>query len=204
MTTNLKVLLIAGASFLLLVLVLFLSMTHWFDSATFLENATKAQWRDNQSTYDTMWKTIKEVAQVPEQYKEDFKQLLVADNAAKFGPNGSTATMQWFKERNINFDSSMYRKIQDVIESGRQDFKRSQTELLDKQRKVQDMTQSYWGGIMAQHYNFPRVMAGDFAPPRDADGDGKLSVLDYPIVTSARTQAAFATGKDEEVNVFGK
>lgn len=204
MTTNLKVLLIAGASFLLLALILFLSATSWFDSATKLENTTSAQWRNNQNTYDTMWKTIKEVAQVPEQYKEDFKQLLVADNTAKFGPNGSNATMQWFKERNINFDSSMYRKVQDVIESGRQDFKRSQTELLDKQRKVQDMTQSYWGGIMAKHYDFPRSMKGDFAPPRDADNDGKLTVLDYPIVTSARTQAAFATGKDDEVNVFGK
>jgi len=204
MNTGSKILLAGGAALVVLVIALFLSMTHWYDTATQLENATSAQYKDNQSTYDAMWKTIKEVAQVPEQYKEDFKQVLVADTAAKFGPNGSTATMQWFKERNINFDSSMYRKIQDVIESERQDFKRSQTMLLDKQRKVADLTQSYWGGVMAKHYDFPRTMRGETVPPKDLDGDGKLTVLDYPIVTSVRTQKAFATGQDDEVQVFNK
>jgi hypothetical protein len=204
MSTSKKILLIAGASVLLLGLILFLSMTSWYDSAVKLENTTIAQWKNNQNTYDNFWKTVKEVAQVPEQYKEDFKQLLVSETAAKFGPEGSKATMQWFQERQINFDSSMYRKVQDVIESGRQDFKRSQTELLDKQRKVADMTQSYWGGIMAKHYDFPRSLKGEAAPPKDTDGDDKLTVLDYPIVTSARTAKAFATGQDEEVNVFGK
>lgn len=204
MTTNIKALLIAGAAFLVIVITIFMSMVGWFDTATKLENSTSAQWRNNQNTYDAFWKTVKETAQVPDKYKEDFKQLLVSETAAKYGPEGSKATMQWFQDRQINFDASMYRKVQDIIESGRADFKRGQTELLDKQRKVQDMTQSYWGGVMAKHYDFPRSMKGDFAPPKDSDGDGKLTVLDYPIVTSARTQKAFATGQDEEVNVFGK
>lgn len=204
MTTNIKALLIAGAAFAVIVITIFMSMVGWYDSATKLENSTSAQWRNNQNTYDAFWKTVKETAQVPDKYKEDFKQLLVSETAAKYGPEGSKATMQWFQDRQINFDASMYRKVQDIIESGRADFKRSQTELLDKQRKVQDMTQSYWGGVMAKHYDFPREMKGDFAPPKDSDSDGKLTVLDYPIVTSARTQKAFQTGQDEEVNVFGK
>jgi len=189
---------------LLLLLVTFVSMTGWYDTAVKLENTTIAQWKDNQNTYDAFWKTVKEVAQVPDKYKDDFKQLLVADTTAKFGPDGSKATFQWFQDRQINFDAGLYRKVQDVIESGHQDFKRSQTELLDKQRKVADMTQSYWGGIMAKHYSFPRELKGDTAPPKDLDGDGKLTVLDYPIVTSARTQKAFQTGQDDEVQVFGK
>lgn len=204
MNNQTKILLVGGVGLLILALVAFFSMTGWYDDATKLENATKAQWMSNQNTYDSFWKTVKEVAQVPEQYKEDFKQLLVADNAAKFGPEGSKATMQWFKERQINFDASLYHKIQDVIESGRQDFKRSQDTLLDKQRKVADLTQSYWGGVFAKHYDFPRTLTGAVAPPKDLDGDGKLTVLDYPIVTSARTQAAFQTGQDEPVTVFDK
>lgn len=204
MSTTLKILIAGGAAFLLLLLVGFVSMTGWYDSAIKLENTTIAQWKDNQNTYDAFWKTVKEVAQVPDKYKDDFKQLLVADTTAKFGPEGSKATFQWFQDRQINFDAGLYRKVQDVIESGRQDFKRSQTELLDKQRKVADMTQSYWGSVMAKHYSFPRDLKGDTAPPKDLDGDGRLTVLDYPIVTSARTQKAFQTGQDDEVQVFGK
>ena len=199
-----KIGLVAGASALVLLLACFFAMTSWYDGAVKLENTTKAQWLSNQNTYDAFWKTVKEVAQVPDKYKEDFKQLLVAETSAKFGPEGSKATMQWFQERNINFDASLYRRVQDVIESGRQDFKRSQDELLDKQRKVADVTQSYWGGVMARHYDFPRELLGASAPPKDLDGDGRLTVLDYPIVTSARTQKAFQTGQDEEVSVFGK
>lgn len=199
-----KILLAGGATLLLILVGVFLSMTGWYDTAVKLENTTIAQFKSNQNTYDAMWKTIKEIAQVPDKYKEDFKQLLVSETAAKFGPEGSKATMQWFQERQINFDSGMYRKVQDVIESGRQDFKRSQNELLDKQRKVADLTQSYWGGVMAKHYDFPRNLKGEAAPPKDVDGDDKLTVLDYPIVTSARTKAAFQTGQDEEISVFGK
>jgi hypothetical protein len=204
MTSGMKFLIIGGAGVLLMALALFFSMTSWYDTANSLENATRAQWMSNQNTYDSFWKTVKEVAQVPDKYKEDFKGLLVAETQAKFGPGGSKATFQWFQDRQINFDAGQYRKIQDVIESGRADFKRSQDELLDKQRKVRDVTSSYFGGMFAKHYNFPRTLAGAAAPPKDLDGDGKLTVLDYPIVTSAQTQAAFQTGEADAVNVFGK
>lgn len=204
MTNTQKILLAAGVSLALVGIVVFFSMTGWYSDAVKLENTTKAQYRSNQNSYDAFWKTVKETAQVPDKYKEDFKQLLVAETSAKFGPEGSKAAFQWFQDRQINFDASQYRKIQDVIESGRQDFKRSQDELLDKQRKVQDMTQGYWGSMLASHYDFPRTLSGELAPPRDLDGDSKLTVLDYPIVTSAKTQEAFRTGQDEALNVFGK
>lgn len=204
MSNTLKALIVLGAIAAIAAISIFFGMTGWYSDAVKLENTTKAQWGSNQNSYDAFWKTVKEVAQVPDKYKEDFKDLLVADTTAKFGPEGSQATMQWFQERQINFDASLYRKIQDVIESGRADFKRSQDTLLDKQRKVADMTQSYWGSTLASHYDFPRVVEGLNAPPRDLDGDGKLTVLDYPIVTSKRTAAAFQSGQDEEVNVFGK
>lgn len=204
MSNSSKVLLISGAVLLVFIIAAISSISSWYDGAVRMENSTVAQWKSNQNTYDAMWKTIKEIAQVPDKYKEDFKQLLVAETSAKYGAEGSKATMQWLQDRQINFDASMYRKVQDVIESGRQDFKRSQNELLDKQRKVADYTQSFWGSTMSGFFHFPRELKGDTAPPKDADGDGKLTVLDYPIVTSARTQKAFATGQDEEVSVFGK
>jgi len=199
-----KVLLALGIGAAIIGLTVFLSMTGWYDGAVAAENGVKAQWKSNQNTYDAFWKKVQEVAQVPSQYKDDFKELLVAETQAKFGAEGSKATFQWFKDRNINFDASLYRKVQDVIESGRDDFKRSQDMLTDRQRVYTNKVEGWWGGILASHYGFPREVKGDVAPPKDLDGDGKLTVLDYPIVTSARTKKAFQTGEDEQIDVFGK
>jgi hypothetical protein len=176
----------------------------WYNDSISLEEGTKAQWKDNQNEYDSFWKKIQEIAQVADKYKDDFKALLVEEDKAKFGEGGSKAVMQWFQERQIVLDPQLYRRIQDVIESGRDSFKRSQSELADKQRKYGYHLTSYWGHMWAGHYDMPHVIAGILAPPRDIDGDGKLTVLDYPIVTSAKTKAVFQAGEDNEpVKVFG-
>lgn len=199
-----KILMGLGISGAILGMAILLCITNWFDGAVAAENGVKAQWKSNQNTYDAFWKKVQEVAQVPSQYKDDFKELLVAETQAKYGSEGSKATLQWLKDRNINFDASMYRKIQDVIESGRDDFKRSQDMLTDRQRVYANRIEGMWGRILASSEGFPREVKGDAAPPKDLDGDGKLTVLDYPIVTSARTKKAFQTGEDEQIDVFGK
>ena len=180
------------------------SSISWHNSAVKLENTTKAQWVDNQNTYDAFWKKVTEVAQVPAQYKDDFKDLLATETGAKYGPKGSQAQMQWFKDRAINLDASMYKQLMQVIEAGRDDFKRAQTMLSDKQRRYSDKLEMFPGSMWASWHDFPRVVKGDAAPPKDGDGDGVLTVLDYPIVTSAKTKKAFATGEDEALDVFGK
>lgn len=199
-----RLLLIGGASLVVLVLAFWVTSISWYNEAIKLENTMKAQWKQNQNSYDAFWKTVKETAQIPDKYKEDFKEVLVGETEAKFGEGGSSAMFQWFQDRNINFDASLYKKIQDVIESGRADFKREQQTLADKQRRYADHLESYMGGFFAGWHDFPREIAGDVAPPSDADGDGLLTVLDYPIITSAKTKKAFAEGEDDALDVFGK
>lgn len=203
MTATGKAILIGAVTVFVLVLTLVASAVGWYNDAVSLEESTKAQFRDNKNEYDAFWKKVKEVAQVPEQYKEDFKDILVSETAAKFGDQGSQAMFQWFKDRNINFDASLYTKVQNVIESGRDDFKRSQTLLLDKQRKYSVHVKSVRGKILSGITGMPNAVHGELAPRSDLDGDGVLTVLDYPIVTSKRTEKAFADGADDEINVFG-
>lgn len=186
------------------ILCLFGSAVSWYNDAVSLEESVKAQWTDNQNRYDAFWKTVKETAQVPEKYKDDFKDLLVAETKAKYGEGGSQAPVQWFQDRKIDFDASQYRRIQDVIESGRNDFKRSQTDLRDKQRKYAVHVRGFFGRMWASWYSMPKEVGGELAPKKDLDGDGRLTVLDYPIVTSGRTKAAFENGSDEPVQVFTK
>lgn len=194
--------LVAVASILTIVVVM--GAFGWYNDAVSLEESVKVQYSDNKNEYDAFWKKVKEVAQVPDKYKNDFKEVLVSETTAKFGDGGSKATFQWFKDRNINFDSAVYTKVQNVIESGREDFKRSQSLLLDKQRKYRTHLSKVRGKFFSGIFDMPNPVAGELAPPRDIDGDGFLTVLDYPIVTSKRTETAFANSEDDAVDVFGE
>lgn len=199
-TGRLTLSLVAGV--VTIVLFLVVSAIGWYNDAVSLEQSTRAQYQNNKNEYDAFWKKVKEVAQIPEKYKEDFKDILVSETEAKFGEGGSQAMFQWFKDRNINFDSAVYTRLQDVIESGRNDFKRAQTELLDKQRKYNTHLQKFSGKIWSGVTDMPNVVSGELAPPKDLDGDGILTVLDYPIVTSKKTEKAFQDGEDDAIEVF--
>lgn len=175
------------------------------NTADGLENTTRAQYQSNQNTYDAMWKTIQEVAQVPSQYKDDFKDLLATETSAKFGPNGSQAMMQWFQERELRLPPEMYTKVQTVIEANREKFRHGQDMLLDKQRRYRDHLAKKPGAYWASWTGHPKEVLGKTAPKEDLDGDGLLTVLDWDIVTSAKTKAVFDSGEDNApVNVFGR
>tara|TARA_Y100000310_G_scaffold342380_1_gene445417 strand:- start:4865 stop:5476 length:612 start_codon:yes stop_codon:yes gene_type:complete len=183
---------------------LLFSVISWYDTGVDLNNGTVAQYRDNQNSYDAMWKKIVEVAQVPAKYKEDFKDLLVGEVKAKFGDGGSKAMMQWFKERDIRPDASMYTKVQTVIEAGRNDFQRNQQDLLNKQRRASTHNGTAFAKFAGMFANpFPEIH-GDLKPPKDIDGNGLYNIFDYDIVTSGKTKRAFETGEDAPVNVFGE
>jgi len=200
---NRVIAILAGVG-LILGIVLGISAMSWHDEAIGKEEGVKAQFRDNQNEYDSFWKKVQETAQVPAQFKEDFKELLAAETTAKYGKDGSQATMQWFKDRSIAFPDTMYVKLMSIIEAGRNDFKRGQTLLLDKQKVFSVSTKTLWGKTLGGYWEIPSTVQGALAPPKDLDGDGKLTVLDYPIVTSKRTNEAFASGEDEAITVFGK
>lgn len=194
-------LIITGASALILVLALVGMYVSFYNTAVKLENATVAQYEQNQNNYDKFWKSISEMSQVPDKYKEDFKEVLLGNTEARYGEGGSKATFQWIQEHSVNFDSGMYTKLMTAIEAGRRDFENNQKILLDKQRRYRDHLQTVRGSLFSGS-RFPRQMSGPKAPTEDLDGDGRLSVLDYPIVTSQRTKRAFAEGEDEPLQVF--
>lgn len=198
---NKATLLVIGASVLVLVLAFVGMYVNFYNTAVRLENSTSAQYVQNQNNYDKFWKSISEMSQVPDKYKDDFKDVLIGNTEARYGEGGSKATFQWIQEHSVNFDASMYAKLMTAIEAGRKDFEQNQKLLLDKQRRYKDHLGSVRGALLAGS-RFPRDLSGPKAPVEDLDGDGRLSVLDYPIVTSKRTKRAFEEGEDEPLQVF--
>ena len=170
----------------------------FYNTANALENSATAQAKANRSAYDTMWKTVAEVAQVPDKYKDDFKEVLAAENEAKFGKDGSKALAQWFSERDLKPPAELYTKIQTAIEANRATFRNGQDMLADKQRRYADHLGTVNGRVWAGITGHPKEIEGKYAPTEDLDGDGRLTVLDYPIITSAKTDEVFATAHDDE------
>lgn len=196
-------LLIGGGVVLLLLISCIGSCISFQNNAVRLESAVKGQWKDNKNTYDAFWKKVTEAAQIPDKYKEDFKELLVADTQGRYGKDGTNPMMLWMQERQLSLDPKLYERLMTIVESGRDEFKRSQQALIDKQRVYENHLGEFPGSFWAGFTGFPKAVQGDLAPPSDVDGDGLYTVLDYKAVTSKKTEAAFATGEDEALQVFG-
>ncbi len=144
-------------------------------------NATKA---NSKSVYDNFWKKVKEVAQVPAEYNKGMGETYAKIMDARY-KNSTKVMMNWITEANPNFDSSMYVRVQQVIESGRNDFQDSQKQMVDQVREYK----TYVGKIPTSFF------AGLAGYP-------KIKWEDFEVLSSERSDEAFKTHKDQEVDVF--
>ena len=149
-----------------------------------MEQGLQAQYDQDRNAYDNMFKKFQEVAQVPAMYTEDLKKVYDSAIQNRYGKDGSKAMFQWIQEHNPNFDSSMYRQIQQVIEAGRNSFEAEQKMLLDKKRVYLTALNQFPTVVVARMLGFPKI---------------DLKKID--ILTSERTEQAFGTKKDEPIKL---
>lgn len=138
----------------------------------------------NKADFDNVWKTISQVAQVPAKYREDFEGVYASYMQARAGGNTGEGTMLSFlKEAVPQYDGKeLYTKVQTVVEAKREGWTTRQKELRDVKREHDMLLRSFPGAF----YNL-------FL------GREELVVV---LVTSTRTDEAFGTGKDEQVDLF--
>jgi hypothetical protein len=97
-------------------------------------------------------------------YKDDFKEIISADVQGRYGKDGSKATFQWLKEHDVALDSAMYKKVQQLIESYRDEFKNSQTKMIDVRRQYEAEQGLLWRGMWLRIAGFPKVDMSKFKP----------------------------------------
>ncbi len=137
----------------------------------------------SKNQYDSFWKSVKEVAQVPNQYSKDFQKTYMGIMEGRY--KDKNPLMNWIKEANPNFDASLYKQVQQVIEAGRNDFKNTQKQMIDGAREYKTYIGQFPTVIFVRFLGFPKIKFEDYEP-----------------VTSDRTEDAFKTRKDQAVNVF--
>lgn len=143
------------------------------------EAGIKAAYENNQNILAQYSQKVREVAQVPAMYTEDFTKVTKAAIEGRYGADGSKAVFQWLKEQNPQLDSKVYTKIQQVVESGRDEFKNAQTVLIDKKRVYETSLNTFWRGMWLRIAGFP-----------------KIDMEKYHIITTTETESIFATGKE--------
>ena len=175
-----------GVGFVALAIIAVVSVVGIYNTCIRHEADIKAQYSENQNNYDKLFKSVAETAQVPTAYAKDLKDLYTTTTATRYGQGGSKAVFQFIKEHNPTLDSSLYKQVQQVIESGRIDFESKQASLIDRKRVYESQViNTAVTGSIAKVLGFPRI-----------------DLAKFDIVTSDTTEAAFATKKSEPFTVI--
>lgn len=143
----------------------------------------KAAQQNSQLVFDNTWKKIAQQAEVTNQYKESFRDIYVGLMEARYGNDGNAGQqtmMKWIQESNPSLDASVYKTIMNTIEGSRNEFTMEQKKLVDVDRELKSMK-----------VTFPNSLILANKPD-----------LDIKLVTSTKTEEAFATGVDDDVSVF--
>lgn len=179
---NKTALIIVGAvsAFLVgIMLTLFGSYVSAVNYGAVAEAGIKAAYTNNQNVLAQYSQKVQEVAQVPAMYADDVSRVTKEAIEGRYGANGSKAVFQWLKEQNPKLDSAVYTKIQQVVESGRDEFKTAQTRLIDEKRVYETALNTFWRGLWLRIAGYP-----------------KINLDDYRVITTAQTDATFAAGKE--------
>lgn len=148
------------------------------------ETKLDATWDENKTVLNTYTTKVQETAQVPGMYKKDLMQVVEATFNGRYGKDGSKAVFQFIQEKNMNLDPQMYRQIQQVIESGRNDFQTSQKTLIDVKRSYDVQLKSAWSGLWLNIGGYPKV-----------------DLNKYKIVVLDDVNSKFESGKDSVIKL---
>lgn len=154
------------------------------NQAVIFETGIKAQYSQCQNNLSQYSNKVAEAAQVPTMYKSDFKEIVSASMQGRYGQNGSQAAMQWLKEHNIAFDSTLYVQLQRMIESGRNAFEIEQKTLIDKKRQYETALGTVPTGFVMKLIGFP-----------------KIDLAKYDIVKSGYATKAFDTKTENGITL---
>lgn len=145
-----------------------------------LKNQIEAKQKSNEASFDTMWKKIQQVSNVSDKYKDGLKEILIAYTDGRKDVS-KDMLMKWGNEAVPNFDSSLYKQVNNVITSSRDDFYRDQQILLDLNRQHNQFIEKFPNNIYCAILHIEKI--------------------DVKVVTSSKTEKTFESGKEDDIKL---
>lgn len=153
----------------------------WDNWAVNIEEQIKAKQEDNEQKLGQYSLRVMETAQIPKMYAADVKELYSNIVTGTFGEGGSEAMFQFIRTANPTLDPSMYSNVQRIMETGRLEFEKSQTELRDLTREYQATLRRVWPKFwLSTLNNFPTI-----------------NFDDYKLIQSEHSVETYKTGVDK-------
>jgi hypothetical protein len=172
MTTTMLALIIAGV-FLFILMIMYFAYNN---REVALRKEADAQRGKIESVYDTMWKVLKQEAGVTEQYRKTFEEIYPKLIAGRYGEG----LAKFVRESNPDFDTRLYDKLMQSIESQRAYFATAQQRMLDIIRERETLIESMPAGWFIRN----------------------KSKIEYVVISSEITQTVLQTRREDNVELF--
>lgn len=144
--------------------------------------------------HDTMWKTIKQQANVTDKMKEAFKEIYIPLIQGRYS-QGDGTLMKWIKEDNPKFDQAAYTKLMNSIESLRREFFAIQDTIQGVVKEHNDMIgmpiRAKDGTILRVKKKFP---TGYFI-------DDDIEFLEFVPISSTASKEVMKTRVDDNTDL---
>lgn len=180
--TQMKTAIVAITALAVLIGIPMLMYVSYNNNEVELRNQAGAQQKKCELVFDQVWKILQQKAGVTSEYKNAFMKIYPQLMDARYSNESGSLLAKFVTESNPNFDTILYKDLMVSIEAQRTTLTREQAALLD---------------IKREHDNLRMKIPGSFFV-------GSRAALEIKIVTSSKTDEAFATGKEENVDLFNK
>lgn len=176
-----------GAFFVLMIVGFLIAYASAANSANRYEADIEASHKQALNVLGQYAPMLREAVGVTKLQAGAVESVITGANESRYGKTGSSATVQWIQEQNPTLDQSNYKRIIDLVESGRHDFRDAQRDKIDKINQYKIAL-----GQMPGSY-FMRLAGYPTSEYRSKNYD--------KIVVSGHADEAFATGRDDGVNL---
>lgn len=146
-----------------------------------LKNQYDSKVSANEASFDNMWKKIQQTSQVPDAQKNAFREIFEGYAKARSGNGNGGSVMNWIKEAIPNVKLDLYKNLLNIITGSRDEWTRNQIELVSISNQYNLKLSVFPSNFLLHALGFQKI--------------------DPKVITSTRTDAAFKTGKDDDVDL---
>jgi hypothetical protein len=148
-----------------------------------LRNLIAQQESVREANFDKMWKVISQKAQIPGQYKNDFKEVYTPLIEGRYSGDKGGMFMKWIQEHNPKFEgAALYKDLMTSIESLRESFFQEQKKLVSIKKQHDDLLMKFPSSIFV----------------------GSRGRIDVKVVSSTKTKEIVGSGIEDDISLFNK